>query len=62
MKDNVVYNVDTGETEIFKCLRMNNIHHYNSTMVNVDPAGQMRGSYRVDHWLRNRKWLWLLLF
>jgi len=41
---------------------MNFIHKYNSEMGDVDLADQLRGSYRVDHWIRNRKWWWSLLF
>ena len=51
-----MYNVDTGATNILKLPRMNNIHNYNYTMVNFNVADHLRGSYRVDHWLRNRKW------
>ena len=62
IKEKIVYNIDTGTTEILKFLRMNNIQNYNATMGNVDHADQLRGSYRVDHWLRNRKWWWSLVF
>ena len=41
---------------------MCNIDEYNRTMGNVDIAYQLRGSYRFDHWLRNRKWWWPILF
>ena len=43
--------MDTGATEILKFISMENMHHYNSTMVNVDHVDQMRVSYRVDHCL-----------
>ena len=62
VKEKVVYNVDTGATEILKFLRMNNIHHNNSTMLNVDHADQQRGSYSVYYWSRNRTWWWSLVF
>jgi hypothetical protein len=62
MKEKPVYNVDTGETEKMQFLRMNNINEYNDTMGNVDLADQLRGSYRLDHWVRNRKWWWSLFF
>ena len=55
VKEKIVYNVDSGKTEILSFLRMNNIHTYNSTMGNVDIADQLRGSYRLDYWARNRK-------
>ena len=54
--------MDTGATEILKFISMENMHHYNSTMVNVDHVDQMRVSYRVDQWSRNRKWWWLPVF
>ena len=57
-----VYNVDTGKVESLRFLRMNTIDNYNKTMGNVDIADQLRGSYRVDHWIRNRKWWWSLWF
>ena len=62
MKEKLVYNVDTGATEILKFMRMNNIHHYNSTIGNFYHVDQLRRSYRVDHWLRNRNLCWLVVF
>ena len=62
VKERSVYNVDTGKDETLKFLRMCNIDEYNQTMANVDIADQLRGSYRFDHWLRNRKWWWSILF
>ena len=56
VKYNIVYNVDTDATDILKFLRMNNIHNYNFTVGNVDVADHLRSSYRVYHFLRNRKW------
>ena len=57
-----VFNVDSGEVESLRFLRINTIHKYNSEMRDVDLADQLRGSYRVDHWIRNRKWWWSILF
>ena len=55
MKEKVVYNVNTGATEILECLRINNTNHYNSTMGDVDHEGRLRVSYGLDRWLCNRK-------
>ena len=41
---------------------MNKIHEYNNTMGVVDLADQLRGNYRIDKGLRNRKWWWSILF
>lgn len=57
-----VYNIDSGEVEYLRFLRMNTIHKYNSEMGGVDLADQLRGSYRMDKWVRNRKWWWSILF
>ena len=37
-----MYNLDTGGSNILKVPRKNNIHNYNSTMVNVDTADHLR--------------------
>jgi len=39
-------------------LRLNVIDDYNSNMNGTDVADQLRGVYRPDHWMRNRKWWW----
>jgi hypothetical protein len=57
-----VYNVDTGRKEVLRFLRLNFINNYNHTMGHVDVADQLRGSYRIDIWIRNRKWWWSFLF
>ena len=41
---------------------MNNIHHYNMTMGNMDVADQLRGNYWLDLGVRNRKWWWSIMF
>ena len=61
-KDRDVYNVNSRMMEKLTFLRMNHIDNYNNTMGNVDPADQLRGVYRLDHWVRNRKWWWSMLF
>ena len=57
-----VFNVDTDTVEELQFLRMAHIDTYNNEMGQVDIADQLRGSYRCDWWLRNRKWWWSLLF
>ena len=58
----MVYNVDTGEVEYLKFLIINQIDKYNNGMVNVDVADKLRGVYRFEHWVRNRKWWWSMMF
>ena len=48
--------------EYLRFLRMNNIHKYNTEMGGVDLADQLRGNYRLDKCVRNRKWWWPILF
>ena len=38
------------------------INNYNTAMGDVDQADQLRGSYRLDISVRNRKWWWSLMF
>lgn len=54
--DKAVYNVDSGEVELLKFLRLGHIDKYNQKMGNVDFADQLRGTYRLDKNTRNRKW------
>ena len=57
-----VFNVNNGEWEEIKFLRMNFINNYNFTMGHVDVSDQLQGSYRIDRWVQNRKWWWSMLF
>ena len=57
-----VYNVETGLVESMKFLRMNNNITYNKEMGNVDVADQLRGNYRLDIGVHNRKWWWSMWF
>ena len=50
-----VYNVDTNRVETLEFLRLNKINTYNNGMGDVDLADQLRGVYRLDRWVRNRK-------
>ena len=43
-------------------LRLNQIDTYNYGMGSVDIADQLRVFCRPDHWIRNRKWWWSILF
>ena len=62
VKEKSVFNVDTNEVETLKFLRLNQINKYNLEMGGVDIADQLRGVYRIDRWVRNRKWWWSILF
>ena len=41
-------------------LNVNNSYMYN--MNSVDIICQLRNVYQVDHWMRNYKWWWSILF
>jgi len=56
------FNVDTNQWEEIKFLRMNFINNYNFTMGHVDVNDQLRGSYCIELWVRNRKWWWTMVF
>ena len=56
------FNVETGMVDTLRFLIMNTIHEYNNTMGGVDLADQLRGTYHIDKGVRNRKWLWYILF
>ena len=53
-----VWNNQTNRMEVLKYLRLEHIDMYNNNMGGVDIADQLRGNYRFDHWVRNRKWWW----
>jgi hypothetical protein len=57
-----VYNVNTQKTEYIRFLRLNVIHKYYHTMGHIDIADQLRGSYQIDIYVRNRKWWWAIMF
>ena len=57
-----MYKVYTGKVEAFKFLILNHIDKYNNVMGNVGVYDQLRGVYRLDRWVRNRKWWWSMMF
>ena len=57
-----VYNVESGAVETMQFLRLNQIHAYNHGMGDVDLADQLRGVYRLDRFVRNKKWWFSMLF
>ena len=61
-KEKIVYNNETGKVEALKFLRLNQIDKYNNGMGDFDVVDQLRGVYRLDCWVRNRKWWWSMLF
>jgi hypothetical protein len=45
-----------GKKRPIRC--MIQIPEYEYRMNNVDHADQLRGSYQIDKWTRDRKWWW----
>lgn len=62
MKEKEVYNVETNRVEKMRFLRMEAIDVYNNAMGDVDISDQLREVYRFNHWTRNRKWWWSIMF
>ena len=54
-KENMVYTVDTGNVEDLKLFILDQINKYNNVMVDVKVADKLRGVYRLDRWVRNRR-------
>lgn len=57
-----MFNFDTGKNEWLNFLQFNQIDDYNNNMGDVDLADQLQGTYRLDHWVQNRKWWWAIVF
>lgn len=57
-KSRPVFNREAGEVQPLPFQKLNVIDAYNYGMNNVDRADQLRGSYRPDHFTRQRKWWW----
>jgi hypothetical protein len=55
-----VWSEEAHRKAFVKFLRLNVIDEYNNKMNSTDIADQLRGVYRPDHWMRNRKWWWAI--
>ena len=58
VKTRKVWDTAAQQRAIMKYLRLNVIEDYNHHMNSTDIADQLRGSYRPDRWMRQRKWWW----
>jgi len=54
-----VWDTTAQQRAIMKYLRLNVIEDYYHHMNSTDIADQLRGSYRPDRWMRQRKWWWV---
>ena len=61
-KERDVYSINILQTEKMEFLRLNKIDTYNYGMSDFDIADQLRVFYRLDHWVRNKKWMWSIMF
>jgi len=57
-KHKKVWNKHEAGLNAIEFLRVNVNDDYNNKMNSVDVADQLRNQYRMDHWLRNKKWWW----
>jgi hypothetical protein len=57
-KSKNVFNPAEGHCTLMRFLRPKVTDDYNMGMNGVDVADQLRNQYRVDHWMRKRKWWW----
>ena len=58
VKQREVWSAEVQKKEMMKYLCLNIIEEYNSHMNSTDIADQLRGNYRPDRWMRQRKWWW----
>ena len=58
VKQRGVWSAEVQKKAMIKYLRLNVIEEYNSHMNSTDIADQLRGNYRPDRWMRQRKWWW----
>ena len=61
-KEKIVNNADTSVKEKLQFLRMRYINDYKNSTSDAYVAYKLSNSYRSDHWLRQRKWRWSILF
>lgn len=57
-KEKVVFDKKEEKRVKMRFLRCSINDDYNNGMNGVDIADQLRGSYRIDRWMRKRKWWW----
>jgi hypothetical protein len=58
VKERKVWSAAIQKKAMLKYLRLNVIEEYNNHMNSTDIADQLRGNYRPDRWMRQRKWWW----
>jgi hypothetical protein len=58
VKEREVWSELIKKKAMMKYLRLNVIEEYNNHMNSTDIADQLRGNYRPDRWMRQRKWWW----
>ena len=58
VKEREVWSDRIQKKAMMKYLRLNVIEEYNNHMNSTDIADQLRGNYRPDRWMRQRKWWW----
>ena len=61
-KEKKIYNVNTNEVESLKLLWLNQIDKYNNGMGDADVVDLLKDVYRMDRWVRNRRWWWSMFF
>jgi hypothetical protein len=62
VKQREVWSAEVQKKEMMKYLCLNIIEEYNSHMNSTDIADKLRGNYRPDRWMRQRKWWGLFSF
>ncbi len=53
-----VYDRESSQNVSMSFLRCEVTDNYNNGMNSIDVADQLRGTYRLDHWMRKHKWWW----